>query len=53
MKEVKKMKEQKEPAWLRIERLAGTNNGATLRTRTVKDKTKYTRKKKHKKSEED
>lgn len=41
------MKEQKEPAWLRLERLAGTNNGATLRTRTVKDKTKYTRKKKH------
>lgn len=43
------MKEKtKEPAWLRIERLAGTNNGATLRTRTVKDKTKYTRKTKHK-----
>lgn len=33
---------------LRSQRISGTNNGSTLRTRVVKDKTKYTRKLKHK-----
>jgi len=40
----------KESARLREERIAGTGNGITLRTRVVRDRTKYTRKFKHKKS---
>ena len=40
----------KESARLREERIAGTDNGLTLRTRVVRDRTKYTRKFKHKKS---
>lgn len=43
-------KEAKESARLRDERIAGTDNGLTLRTRVVRDRTKYTRKLKHKKS---
>ena len=42
----------KETERMRNERIAGTNNGLTLRTRVVKDKKKYSRKKKHKKEEE-
>lgn len=38
----------KETRAQRAARIAGTGNGATLRTRTVRDKTKYTRKIKHK-----
>ena len=33
----------KESAWLRTLRIDGSQNGATLRTRVVRDKTKYTR----------
>lgn len=36
----------KESDKLRDERIEGTNNGATLRTRTVENKKKYKRKKK-------
>lgn len=43
-------KEAKESARLRDERITGTDNGLTLRTRVVRDRTKYTRKLKHKKS---
>lgn len=39
----------KESARLRQERIAGTSNGMTLRTRVVKDKKKYSRKLKHSK----
>jgi len=39
----------KESARLRRERIAGTSNGMTLRTRVVKDRKKYTRKLKHNK----
>lgn len=39
----------KESARLRQERIAGTSNGLTLRTRVVKDRKKYTRKLKHNK----
>lgn len=42
----------KESERMRKERIAGTNNGCTLRTRVIKDKKKYSRKKKHKKEEE-
>lgn len=38
----------KETERLRSERIFGTSNGATLRTRVVSDKSKYTRKLKHK-----
>lgn len=38
----------KESAWLRTLRIDGSQNGATLRTRIVRDKTKYTRTLKHK-----
>lgn len=38
----------KESAAQRAARIAGTGNGATLRTRLVKDRRKYTRKIKHK-----
>ena len=34
----------------RLLRINGSNNGATLRTRVVQDKTKYNRKLKHNKS---
>ena len=40
----------KESARLRKQRIDGSQNGATLRTRVVLDKTKYTRNIKHKKS---
>ena len=40
----------KESAKLRRLRIDGSQNGATLRTRVVRDKTKYTRTLKHKKS---
>lgn len=40
----------KESARLRALRIDGSQNGATLRTRTVRDKTKYSRTLKHKKS---
>lgn len=39
-----------ESAALRTLRIEGSHNGATLRTRIVRDKTKYNRKLKHKKS---
>ena len=45
------MKKAKENERMRNERIAGSDNGRTLRTRVVKDKKKYTRKKKHKNSE--
>ena len=37
-------------ARMRLLRIDGSQNGATLRTRIVRDKTKYTRTLKHKKS---
>lgn len=40
----------KESAKLRTLRIDGSQNGATLRTRVVRDKTKYSRNVKHKKS---
>ena len=40
----------KESAKIRMLRIDGSQNGATLRTRIVRDKTKYTRTLKHKKS---
>lgn len=40
----------KESARLRTLRIDGSQNGATLRTRVVRDKTKYNRNLKHKKS---
>ena len=40
----------KESARLRMLRIDGSQNGATLRTRVVRDKTKYTRTVKHRKS---
>ena len=40
----------KESARLRTLRIDGSQNGATLRTRVVRDKTKYNRNVKHKKS---
>lgn len=39
-----------ESALMRSMRIDGSHNGATLHTRVVKDKTKYTRNLKHKKS---
>lgn len=39
----------KETKCQRKERISNSNNGATMRTRVVKDKKKYTRKTKHKK----
>ena len=38
----------KENECMRKERIAGSDNGRTMRTRVVKDKKKYTRKTKHK-----
>lgn len=40
-------KKAKESRRLREERIAGTGNGATLRTRIVRDRKKYSRKVKH------
>ena len=40
----------KESAMLRLLRIDGSQNGATLRTRVVRDKTKYNRNVKHRKS---
>lgn len=40
----------KESAMLRMLRIDGSQNGATLRTRVVRDKTKYNRNIKHRKS---
>ena len=40
----------KESTRLREVRIAGTDNGLTLRTRIVRDRTKYSRKIKHRKS---
>ena len=40
----------KESAMLRMLRIDGSQNGATLRTKVVCDKTKYNRNVKHKKS---
>lgn len=37
----------KENERMRNERIAGTNNGMTLRTRSIPNKKKYTRKQKH------
>ena len=48
----KKKNSAKENERMRKERIAGSDNGRTLRTRVVKDKKKYTRKKKHKNSED-
>lgn len=39
-----------ESARMRLRRIDGSQNGATLRTRVVRDKTKYNRNIKHKKS---
>lgn len=44
----KKKNSVKENERMRKERIAGTDNGRTMRTRVVKDKKKYTRKTKHK-----
>lgn len=41
-----KMENGKESDYLRDERITGTNNGATLRTRVIKNKKAYKRKKK-------
>ena len=41
-----KMEDAKESDYLRDERIFGTNNGATLRTRVIKNKKAYKRKKK-------
>lgn len=43
-----KKKTAKENERMRKERIAGSDNGRTMRTRVVKDKKKYTRKTKHK-----
>ena len=40
----------KESDAMRMRRIDGSQNGATLRTRVVRDKTKYNRNLKHKKS---
>ena len=44
----KKKNSVKENERMRKERIAGSDNGRTMRTRVVKDKKKYTRKTKHK-----
>lgn len=43
------MDNTKESSRLRNERICGTQNGLTLRTRVVSDKSKYSRKIKHSK----
>lgn len=45
---MKKKNSAKENERMRKERIAGSDNGRTMRTRVVKDKKKYTRKTKHK-----
>ena len=40
-----KMEDAKESDYLRDERIFGTNNGATLQTRVIKNKKEYKRKK--------
>ena len=40
--------EAKESERMRAERIADSDNGRTLRTRVIKDKKKYSRKRKHK-----
>ena len=52
MSNKKKKNSAKETERMRKERIAGSDNGRTLRTRVVKDKKKYSRKQKHKKEEE-
>ena len=44
----KKKNSAKENERMRKERIAGSDNGRTMRTRVVKDKKKYSRKTKHK-----
>ena len=44
----KKKNSAKENERMRKERIAGSDNGRTMRTRVVNDKKKYTRKNKHK-----
>lgn len=44
----KKKNSAKENERMRKERIVGSDNGRTMRTRVVKDKKKYTRKTKHK-----
>ena len=44
--------EYRETDNLRDQRIEGTDNSRTLRTRVVRDKTKYTRKLKHKETTE-
>lgn len=44
----KKKNSAKENERMRKERIAGSDNGRTMRTRVVKDKKKYTRNTKHK-----
>ena len=44
----KKKNSEKENERMRKERIAGSDNGRTMRTRVVNDKKKYTRKTKHK-----
>ena len=44
----KKKNSAKENERMRKERIAGSDNGRTMRIRVVKDKKKYTRKTKHK-----
>lgn len=41
----------KESERMRNERISNSDNGRTMRTRVIKDKKKYTRKKKHKKND--
>lgn len=48
-----KNKKATENERMRNERISGSCNGRTLRTRVVKDKKKYTRKQKHKFTSED
>lgn len=47
-----KTNDAKESKRQRDERISGSNNGLTLRTRIVKDKTKYSRKRKHNRIED-
>ena len=48
----KKKNSAKENERMRKERIAGSDNGRTMRTRVVNDKKKYTRKTKHKNAED-
>ena len=49
-KAIGKVADARESSALRSLRIDGSQNGATLRTRVVRDKTKYNRNLKHKKS---